>query len=174
MQLPKFALVPISLHSPADVNRCEPGTKSRPNQHSANVQDGGQTWQRRKLLIMFLLKLWSFLITMDVMKPTLINIGGRCYRKMPFEQKIEPYPEQASNSAQRNDEGRHIIRFIHTKETQYRSDVMFERGINFFQVECFAFLCLIAYCSVRLLLSMVDVCIKKKLLVSQFGFPCRM
>ena len=116
MLLPKFALVPISLHSTGDVNRCEPGTKSRPNQLSANVQDGGQTWQRRKLLIMFLLKLWSFLITMDVMKPTLINIGGRCYRKMPFEQKIEPYPEQASNSGQRNDEGRHVG-FIHTKET---------------------------------------------------------
>ena len=115
MQLPKFALVPISLHSPADVNRREPGTKPRPNQHSANVQDGGQAWQR-KLLIMFLLKLWSFLITMDVMKPTLINIGGRCYRKMPFEQKIEPYPEQASNSGQRNDEGRHVG-FIHTKGT---------------------------------------------------------
>ena len=57
---------------------------------------------------MFLLKLWIILITMDVMKPTLINIGGRCYRKMPFEQKIEPHPEQASNSCQRNDEGRHI------------------------------------------------------------------
>ena len=113
MQLPQFALVPISLHSPADVNRCEPGTKSRPNQHSANVQDGGQTRQRRKLLIMFLLKLWSFLITMDVMKPTLINIGGRCYRKMPFEQKIEPYTEHASNSGQRNDEGRHV-RWIHS------------------------------------------------------------
>ena len=27
--------------------------------------------------------------TMDVMKPALINIGGRCYRKMPFEQRIE-------------------------------------------------------------------------------------
>ncbi|XP_068686940.1 activating signal cointegrator 1 complex subunit 1-like [Montipora foliosa] len=26
---------------------------------------------------------------MDVMKPALINIGGRCYRKMPFEQRIE-------------------------------------------------------------------------------------
>ena len=79
---------------------------------------------------MFLLKLLCILITMDVMKPTLINIGGRCYRKMPFEQKIEPYPEQASNSGQRNDEGRHVG-FIHTKETYYRSDVMFERGINF-------------------------------------------
>ena len=62
---------------------------------------------------MFLLKLWSFLITMDVMKPTLINIGGRCYRKMPFEQKIEPYTEHASNSGQRNDEGRHV-RWIHS------------------------------------------------------------
>lgn len=33
------------------------------------------------------------------MKPTLINIGGRCYRKMPFEQKIEHRepPEQRSS-----------------------------------------------------------------------------
>ena len=33
---------------------------------------------------------------MDVMKPTLINIGGRCYRKMPFEQKIEHQPDRVS------------------------------------------------------------------------------
>lgn len=26
---------------------------------------------------------------MDVMKPTLIYIGGRCHRKMPFEQRTE-------------------------------------------------------------------------------------
>ena len=41
---------------------------------------------------------------MDVMKPTLINIGGRCYRKMPFEQKIEHRepPEQRSSH---HDEG---------------------------------------------------------------------
>ena len=37
------------------------------------------------------------------MKPTLINIGGRCYRKMPFEQKIEHHPEQGSSQ---HDEGR--------------------------------------------------------------------
>ena len=42
---------------------------------------------------------------MDVMKPTLINIGGRCYRKMPFEQKIEHRepPEQRSSH---HDEGK--------------------------------------------------------------------
>lgn len=26
---------------------------------------------------------------MDVMKPTLIYIGGRCHRKMPFEQRTQ-------------------------------------------------------------------------------------
>ena len=34
---------------------------------------------------------------MDVMKPTLINIGGRCYRKMPFSQKIEHHSDQVSS-----------------------------------------------------------------------------
>lgn len=33
---------------------------------------------------------------MDVMNPTLINIGGRCYRKMPFTQKIEHHSDQVS------------------------------------------------------------------------------
>lgn len=35
---------------------------------------------------------------------------------VPFEQKLDAHPEQASNSGQRNDEGRHVG-FIHTKET---------------------------------------------------------
>lgn len=38
------------------------------------------------------------------MKPTLINIGGRCYRKMPFEQKIEHHPEQVSSQHHHDEE----------------------------------------------------------------------
>ena len=35
---------------------------------------------------------------------------------VPSEQKLDPHPEQASNSGQTNDKGRQVG-FIHTKET---------------------------------------------------------
>lgn len=55
---------------------------------------------------------------MDVMKPTLINIGGRCYRKMPFEQKIEHHSDQVYSS--QLDEGKQIFNiFIKLNPPKY-------------------------------------------------------
>lgn len=52
------------------------------------------------------------------MKPTLINIGGRCYRKMPFEQKIEHHPDQVYSS--QLDEGKQIFNiFIKLNPPKY-------------------------------------------------------